>query len=777
MTPDVTPDAVIFVLLDAFRHDYIGRTRFLKDISARSLTGQLEEPFGFCPRGAYFGGLTMAEQGYTHLFRYDPRRSVFRWTRDAAGIENESVGKALLPGIIERAQAALPEFSAAAINPWGIPLEWQSYFDCSEREAPWSPRAGYRSLFHQLDQAGLPWMQISWPYAEWRGPLTSAHIAGEALAKLSTDHRFAFIHLPDLDSTGHVHGPGSRELQTSLDETDRLSEMICARALELHRDPVVVFAGDHGMLPVVRSVNAAEALTATGLRFGHDFAFFIDSTTVRCWFFTESATRIAMAALDECGGGHWVSDDEKRRWQIEGIDARNGEAYFLADPGVVFSPSFFDWTGHYPPRGMHGYAPDVADNRALFLAHRPRQRDSGDVGIVDARRLYPTFLSWLGWNPRDFTTAEPVAGPKPTVARSRWFRAADPGVDALVESHLSRAVTAIRGRAPSATAVVLAGGFGRGEGTPAGIGPAARPSNDYDVLVLGIEGTEIAGLGDELAREFRMDFVDISGGRTLDRGPAARLGDFDLRYGSHVLWGDPAVVERLGAYAPADLDVVEAAFLVGNRSGGMLLGLTGEHAAPGDEAAYLSRQTSKFLIAIADAWLIVAGDYSASYAIRQQRFHDLAPAAGFSRNSLDAIDRAYSAKLGGSTEEFLNIPMDTLLDARADLERALGWSRDPSAESSAMQRAVRRHLHFSAAWQARAAGFGLTALDADQFWPGAADAVYRAVRNVLRAWPKGRAAQGAAARESLADAFAGSSSLPDADAARVVARLWLSFFH
>jgi len=775
MTPDTLPDAVIFVLLDAFRHDYLGRTRFLKDIATRSLTGRLEEPFGFCPHGAYFAGLTMAEQGYTHLFRYDPARSIFRWTRDAAGADNDATGRRLLPEIIRRAQAELPDYSAAAINPWGIPLEWQSYFDFTEREAPWSPRAGYRSLFHQLDEVGAPWMQISWPYAGWRGPLSSAHVTGEALARLGRQHRFAFIHLPDLDINGHLHGPGSRELQTSIDGTDRLSEMICTRALELHRDPVIVFIGDHGMLPVVRTVDAAAVLARTGLRFGHDFAFFIDSTMVRCWFFTETARTAATGALHALGGGHWVTPDEKRKWQIDGIDTRNGEEYFLADPGVLFSPSFFDWTGRYPPRGMHGYAPDVADNQAVFLAHRPRQQHAGDVGVVEARRLYPTFLQWLGWNPADFTTAKPVSAPDHTAPRSRWFVSADPAVDTLVASQLERSVTAIRERAPSATAVVLAGGFGRGEGTPAGAGPDARPSNDYDILVLGIDGAEVAGLGDDLAREFHMDFVDISGGRSLDRGPVSRLGDFDLRYGSKVLWGDPTIVERLGAFAPAELDLVEAAFLVGNRMGGMLLGLTGEHAAPGDETAYRSRQTSKLLIAIADAWLIVTGDYSVSYAVRRRRFADLAHTAGFRAGSRDAIDRAYAAKLGQLPDgELLNIPVADVLHALDDLDRVLSW---PAAAAAVLTEAVVRHLPFSPAWLQRAAGLGLTPSGGDASWPSTGVSVYLAVRDVLRAWPGGPGARGDAARAALSHAFDGAANLADADAARTVARLWLGFFH
>ena len=729
MTPTRPADAVIFVLLDAFRHDYLGRTRFLKDLSARSLVGQLEEPFGFCPRGAYFGGLSMAEQGFTHLFRYDPDRSCFRWTRDVSGTgDDASVGAALLPGIRRRAQQQLPAF-ASAVHPWGIPLEWQRYFDFSEREAPWSPRAGYRSLFHMLDEASMPWLEASWPFTGLGDIATDGTVAGDALRRLSHAHRFAFIHLPSLDSIGHQYGPGSVEVQRGLNEVDRLAELIYNRAEQLFDRPAFIFAGDHGMLPVVRHADPAAALAATGLRFGHDFAFFIDSTAVRCWFFTEAARRHTLDALRVMGGGRWIDEADKRRWEIDGIDRRNGEAYFLADPGVLFSPSFFDWTGQHAPKGMHGYAPDVADNRALFLAHAPRQRTAANAGVVHARQLFPTLLQMLGWNPADHTAVAPAHDTGMAQARTRWFVSAPQTADAIVDTHLSSAVTAIRASARSTTAVVVTGGFGRGEGTPARDGASVRPANDYDILVVGAQGAELAGLGDRLASDFGMDFVDIFGGPSLTPGAVTRLSDFDLRYGGRVLWGDPAIVERIGSPAPAELDLVEAAFLVGNRTGGMLLGWTGQTAVPGDERAFLSRQTSKFLIAIADAWLISIGDYTVSYGARQRRFHDLGTAAGFSGATMAAIDAAFSAKLG-TCDGALPTSPSIIVAASNELDRILPLD-------DLLPHAALRHLPSRDTAEAAA--------------------VYLEMRDLLRAWPERHAGI--------------------AGAAAVLSRRWLAFSH
>ncbi|HUU35530.1 MAG TPA: alkaline phosphatase family protein, partial [Vicinamibacterales bacterium] len=369
-----TADAVVFLLVDALRHDYVGRTRFLADVAARSVTGQLEEPFGFCPRGAYFGGLTMAEQGYTNLFRFDPARSPFGWTRElagSAGAGDASLRAALRPGIVARAKAVVPPFAAMYLDPLDIPLPWLSYFDVCERVGPASASVGYRSLFHDLDGRGDPWLDVSWPYLGWTGPLTSGRVAGMALEALRPAHRFAFIHLPELDMIGHAFGPGSRELQAALEDTDRLCELLCARIGEIYRDPVIVIAGDHGMLPVVRRVDVAQALAATGLRFGDEIAYFIDSTMVRLWGFTPSALPRALDALAACGGGRLLDDDDWRRYGLAGIDARNGQAIVLADPGVLFTPNFFDWGGNGTIRGMHGYAPDVIDNRAALMVYRP----------------------------------------------------------------------------------------------------------------------------------------------------------------------------------------------------------------------------------------------------------------------------------------------------------------------------------------------------------------------------------------------------------------------
>jgi len=734
MSSSPPADCVIFVLLDAFRHDYLERTRFLRGQVARSLVGRLEEPFGFCPRGAYFGGLTPAAQGFTNLMHFDPVRSVFRWTRELAGTGvDDLVRERALGEIVRRAREQLPAFAAAYVDPLEIPLSWLPYFDVSERRAPWDPLVGHRTLFHLLDEWKRPWLQVSWPFEGVSPRPDNASVAGEALRQLRPDHAFAYIHLPDLDALGHRHGPGSDVVRQAIEEADRLCEMITERALELFADPVIVFAGDHGLLPVVRNVDAGAVLQRLGLAYGSDFAYFIDSTMVRCWFFTDEARRRTTAALATTGAGRWVTPDDRARWGIQDLDARNGEAFFLAHPGVAFCPNFFVREGGDPPRGMHGYAPEALDNTAIFIAHRPRARWSGDAGVVNARRLFPSFVRWLGRDPATLTGERPVDETAAVPAGRRWSRAGSDDADRLVSRHLERCVQAIRGRCPRGSAIILTGGFGRGEGTMLAETGPWRPANDYDFLVIGGAAAEVEGLGDQLARELGIDFVDIGVAPVFPVLDPGRQSDYDLRHGSTILWGDPLALDRLPCLTPARIDAFEGAYLLGNRFGGLALALSAAPGGPFARPGFVAHQLAKFFIAIADAWLLGVGDYHARYAVRRRRFAELAAAAGFGPALGREIDAAFAYKLEGRP-----LPHDLDTGVRAagaalvELGRALQWGTAGSSFEAALECALRARGKPLAGWLAAARENGLLLAAAGEDDPVAAKlAIYHACATLV----------------------------------------------
>jgi hypothetical protein len=714
----------LMILVDALRPDYLMHAPYLRTLAGQSATGVFREGFGFVPRQAYFGGLSTAEYGFTNMYCFDPEASPFTAAWDVSGGKRAAFADEPPGGrafVEQRARDRMSPFEQSYFGSYQIPLACLPYFDLVEKHAPWDRRAGYKSLFHILDEHGIPWCQQMWPDTNRLPDNSDAGIVRQLLADVQPHHRLACVHLQNLDGTGHAHGPNSGALKQAMIETDRL----CAEMVETLRgrfDQVnVVLFGDHGMVSVTRPLDLQPALDATGLQFGPDYVCFLDSSMARFWFYHHDAHAKIEAALDRVAGGHVLRGEELRRHGLDACDRRNGELYFLADPGVLIFPNFFQQTGD-PIPGMHGYDPDCPDNLGYFLWHdASRPSLSGrDLGKVDPHLLFPILLESVGLDSTRFTR-HAVPAPATASAPRRFTQHPDAAAEAAVAAHLVRIEQVVRERAGAIDAVILTGSFGRGEG---GVYRDAdgqyRPVNDYDVLLVSDRDLSVplAGLGDELARELGIDFVDLNViGNHWENLPLT-IYTYDLKYGSQVLSGDSALLDRIPAFASGDLPVFEIVRLLLNRTAGLLSGLRGAWLdAAGEpspaEQRYLTNQVAKALMALGDWYLIRWKGFDSSYTRRRERFSVLAAGAGLDPSLIDQVCRAYAFKLHPDYAEFADglagvrrlfpeleralcdsvavltgAPCKTLADAMAAYRRAL--SADP-ATVAAENRACAAH--------------------------------------------------------------------------------------
>lgn len=223
----------------------------------------------------------------------------------------------------------------------------------------------------------------------------------------------------------------------------------------------------------------------------------------------------------------------------------------------------------------------------------------------------------------------------------------DPLVDQFVQSQLDLIVRRVRVvLRDRLSAIVLAGGFGRGEGSVLkGSDGRLRIVNDYDIEVfLGGRLNEAFGnlfaklshrrrlvrLAERLADELGIKQVDI-GLRPMTASVAAgdkvRLADYDLRHGYRLLYGDVDPLARLPLFRPEQIAVFEGTWLLRNRGIGLLLaGLYFD-----DEGTLLRRHRENFYIEInkaflaaGDALFILKGAYECSYAERARRIDRVA---------------------------------------------------------------------------------------------------------------------------------------------------------
>jgi hypothetical protein len=203
---------------------------------------------------------------------------------------------------------------------------------------------------------------------------------------------------------------------------------------------------------------------------------------------------------------------------------------------------------------------------------------------------------------------------------------------------------------PRLVALVLAGGYGRGEGGYRWAGGVAVPYNDYDYFVVvrdcGVRRLrrlrrDLHALGERLGREFglEVDFAVLA---------AERLAELKWRH--RVLTGDARALEPIASPPVSELPLAEFSRMMLNR--GALLLLNARELATG--AAVRARGCERFLrylskglLAAGDARLAASGRYHPSVDERARRLREL-PWTGDGRERfLELYELALRIKLGG----------------------------------------------------------------------------------------------------------------------------------
>ena len=189
------------------------------------------------------------------------------------------------------------------------------------------------------------------------------------------------------------------------------------------------------------------------------------------------------------------------------------------------------------------------------------------------------------------------------------FTEADtPEARARISEDLDLIARIVASADPAMQALVLTGGFSRGEGTVRD----GKPVNDYDLIAIrGRPG------GDDLYRRLAHELTEAVGIEVdlmpMWRRRLSRVGRklfwLDVALGGQVLAGNVGLLRELPAMTAADLPVQEGARLLGNRAAGLLLALPGPDHAPDPHQVEL--QSAKAVLAAMDATLLHQGHYAA----------------------------------------------------------------------------------------------------------------------------------------------------------------------
>lgn len=358
----------IYTFIDAFGYEiYKQHSDFLQDIvvDAKPLKSVLGFTNTCLP--SILSGQYPQEHEQASFFLYS-KNSPFKWMK-ALSFLPKSFDRFRVRNIISKIIKKLYGYTGY-FQLYSIPFEKIGYFDFTEKRDYFVPGAPFETIFDHCVEHNIPYHCSDWRQNETTN-LTQMHKKIEE-AEIS----FGWLYLPSLDGVMHQHGTQSSKVTEKINWLDQEIRSIYEKASENYDEVSLYVFSDHGMYDVTHGVNVIAEIDALGLEYGKDYVAMYDATMGRFWFKNEQAKEKITATLLTIKEGQILSDNDLKDLKCYFEDRRFGELFFIVNPKVMISPSYF---GNTLIKGMHGYHPDASGSNAMLLSNQKIEADVNSI--------------------------------------------------------------------------------------------------------------------------------------------------------------------------------------------------------------------------------------------------------------------------------------------------------------------------------------------------------------------------------------------------------------
>lgn len=267
----------------------------------------------------------------------------------------------------------------------------------------------------------------------------------------------------------------------------------------------------------------------------------------------------------------------------------------------------------------------------------------------------------------------------------------DPTVEDSLKKQLALIVDEIVATYGSNSTIILAGGFGRGEGSIQKLDGTAVPLHDFDIFTITdqfvdtkkhvlMEEALYARLSEAVGVQVSPDKfalgVEIIPSRSLGRLPPD-ISTYELKSASTVLHGPD--IRSLIRVSSEDVSLTSGAITLFHRTTALLKNVEpeflAEEAYPPSRVLEAIYECCKIYTEICTALSLLGGFYYPSYqerALRLPKFYDRFPELKKSINDLPMkVDRYTRMKLKSDFSPIIERPIEEWIQARHDLEISL----------------------------------------------------------------------------------------------------------
>jgi len=251
----------------------------------------------------------------------------------------------------------------------------------------------------------------------------------------------------------------------------------------------------------------------------------------------------------------------------------------------------------------------------------------------------------------------------------------DPRVDSTISLHIDEARRGLLAQVDDALAIVLHGGFARGEGSVKIESNRITPLGDYDFLIVTRylhRAASAVGM-DDVAKRLGIDHIDVEKlWWALLPFAGKRIFWYDLKFGGRVIFGDEKVLRLIPIKSSKEIDLQEGIGLMFNRLEGMLRRFDPEFLSTRpskSEKERLVLEPIKGILACGDSLLVLRHMYHYSYQHRLstlKAIHKDRDLSSVSPGLVDDFEKATCFKLSPHFDEYQD-PLELWFVARKHL--------------------------------------------------------------------------------------------------------------
>jgi predicted AlkP superfamily pyrophosphatase or phosphodiesterase len=393
----------VFILLDAFRWDYINKenTPFLYQLTSKGVyVRQLKPGLGFCERTEILTGMRANKSLNFTALGYCPDTSFYKKHRkllNVLSIFDKNFIKKRYRWFLNR----VFKFMGAKSLAYGIPLEILQYFDLTE------DKVDHRETGAFLSESILDIMKIN-NKSVFYDSFTALGMPNGTdddriqliIDNAKSNDAFYLLYIGESDARGHFHGPESEEMEKTAARIDSKIKSFVSLFRRDNPDSALIICGDHGMMNVDAYFNIGDEILKTanlhGLQEEKDYLFFLDSTLARFWFFTDRARIIFEKILSGAlfsQFGRIMNSKMADEYHVPYGNKKYGDIVWLVNPGVLIYPDFFHSSKHV--KGMHGYDPSYSDDLKGFCLVTGKDVQPKMINTGELIDLCPTICDVL----------------------------------------------------------------------------------------------------------------------------------------------------------------------------------------------------------------------------------------------------------------------------------------------------------------------------------------------------------------------------------------------